>query len=180
MVTLNINGESHTVDASPDMPLLWVLRDLLGMNGTKFGCGVALCAACTVHLDGIPRRSCVMPISATAGHSITEWGHSGSGPAQLALAILADYLDDDQLAVQLHQDFKFRKIAGLQRDKAWSMSEDEVARESPRSRKTDGHDPHARGVIAFPLRTLAREGRMTVRESPTVRTQPQRQEYYGC
>jgi isoquinoline 1-oxidoreductase subunit alpha len=71
MVTLKINGESHTVDASPDMPLLWVLRDLLGMNGTKFGCGVALCGACTVHLDGIPRRSCVMPISAAAGHSIT-------------------------------------------------------------------------------------------------------------
>ena len=71
MVTLKINGESHTVDASPDMPLLWVLRDLLDMNGTKFGCGVALCGACTVHLDGIPRRSCVMPISAAAGHSIT-------------------------------------------------------------------------------------------------------------
>src|SRR5260370_3417830 len=71
MVTLKINGKSHTVDASPDMPLLWVLRDLLGMNGTKFGCGVALCGACTVHLDGIPRRSCVMPVSATAGHSIT-------------------------------------------------------------------------------------------------------------
>ena len=50
MVTLNINGKSHTVDASPDMPLLWVLRDLLGMTGTKFGCGVALCGACTVHL----------------------------------------------------------------------------------------------------------------------------------
>jgi isoquinoline 1-oxidoreductase alpha subunit len=71
MVTLKINGESHTVDASPDMPLLWVLRDLLGMNGTKFGCGVALCGACTVHLDGIPRRSCVMSVSATTGHSIT-------------------------------------------------------------------------------------------------------------
>ena len=71
MVTLNINGKSHTVDASPDMPLLWVLRDLLGMNGTKFGCGVALCGACTVHVDGIPRRSCVMLVSATAGHSIT-------------------------------------------------------------------------------------------------------------
>ena len=71
MITLKINGKSHTVDASPDMPLLWVLRDLLGMNGTKFGCGAALCGACTVHLDGIPRRSCVMPVSAAAGHSIT-------------------------------------------------------------------------------------------------------------
>src|SRR6267143_6868976 len=71
MLTLKINGKSHRVDADPDMPLLWVLRDLLGMNGTKFGCGVALCGACTVHLDGIPRRSCVMPVSAAAGPSIT-------------------------------------------------------------------------------------------------------------
>ena len=55
MVTLRINNKSHTVDVSSDMPLLWVLRDLLGMTGTKFGCGVALCGACTVHLDGIPR-----------------------------------------------------------------------------------------------------------------------------
>src|SRR5215468_7842009 len=70
MVTLEINGISHSVDASPDMPLLWVLRDLLGMNGTKFGCGVALCGACTVHLDGIPRRSCVLPVGAAIGHAI--------------------------------------------------------------------------------------------------------------
>ncbi len=71
MVTLKINGKSHKIDAEPDMPLLWVLRDLLGMNGTKFGCGVALCGACTVHLDGIPRRSCVTPVSAAVGHAIT-------------------------------------------------------------------------------------------------------------
>ena len=71
MLTLKINGKSHNVDADPDMPLLWVLRDLLGMNGTKFGCGVALCGACTVHLDGIPRRSCVMPVSAAVGHAVT-------------------------------------------------------------------------------------------------------------
>src|SRR5258708_19817434 len=71
MITLKINGKSRTVDASRDMPLLWVLRDLLGMNGTKFGCGVALCGACTVNLDGIPRRACVMPVGAAAGHAIT-------------------------------------------------------------------------------------------------------------
>ena len=71
MVTLKINGKSHTVDASPDMPLLWVLRDLIGMNGTKFGCGVALCGACTVNLDGIPRRACVLPVGAAVGHAIT-------------------------------------------------------------------------------------------------------------
>ncbi len=71
MITLKINGKSHSVDAEPDTPVLWVLRDLLGMTGSKFGCGVALCGACTVHLDGIPRRSCVMPVSAADGHSIT-------------------------------------------------------------------------------------------------------------
>src|SRR3979411_2649964 len=70
MVTLKINGKSHSVDASPEMPLLWVLRDLLGMNGTKFGCGVALCGACTVHLDGIPRRACVIPGCAAGGHAV--------------------------------------------------------------------------------------------------------------
>src|SRR5262249_61954566 len=70
-VTLRINGELHELDVSPDMPLLWALRDVLGMNGTKFGCGVALCGACTVHLDGSPRRSCVTPVSAAVGHAIT-------------------------------------------------------------------------------------------------------------
>src|SRR3989449_5263039 len=71
VITLTINGGRHTVDAPPDMPLLWVLRDLLGMTGTKFGCGAALCGACTVNLDGIPRRSCVTPVSAAVGHAIT-------------------------------------------------------------------------------------------------------------
>jgi isoquinoline 1-oxidoreductase alpha subunit len=80
MVTLKINGKSHAVDASSDMPLLWVLRDVLGMNGTKFGCGVALCGACTVQLDGIPRRSCVMPVSAAVGHEITTIEAIGETP----------------------------------------------------------------------------------------------------
>ena len=62
-VKLKVNGEIHDVDAEPDTPLLWVLRDLVGLTGTKFSCGVALCGACTVHVDGSPRRSCVMPAS---------------------------------------------------------------------------------------------------------------------
>ncbi len=80
MLTLKINGKSQTVDAPPDMPLLWVLRDLLAMNGTKFGCGVALCGACTVNLDGIPRRSCVMPVEAAVGHAITTIEGIGATP----------------------------------------------------------------------------------------------------
>jgi isoquinoline 1-oxidoreductase alpha subunit len=71
MVKLTINGSSHQVDVAPETPLLWVLRDVLGMTGTKFGCGVALCGACTVHLDGIPRRACVLPVSAAVGHAVT-------------------------------------------------------------------------------------------------------------
>jgi len=80
MVTLKINGESHTVDASPDMPLLWLLRDLLGMTGTKFGCGVALCGACTVNLDGMPMRACVMPVRAAVGRAITTIEGIGATP----------------------------------------------------------------------------------------------------
>jgi isoquinoline 1-oxidoreductase alpha subunit len=69
--SLNVNGKQVTVDVEPDMPLLWVLRDELGLTGTKYGCGIAMCGACTVHLDGQPMRSCVMPISAVEGKKIT-------------------------------------------------------------------------------------------------------------
>jgi isoquinoline 1-oxidoreductase alpha subunit len=71
MVTLNVNGQSKNVDAEADTPLLWVLRENLQLTGTKFGCGMALCGACTVHLDGKPVRSCQTPISAAAGKKIT-------------------------------------------------------------------------------------------------------------
>ena len=68
---ITVNGIARTVDVDEDTPLLWVLRDVLGMTGTKFGCGLALCGACTVHLDGKPLRSCITPISAAAGKRIT-------------------------------------------------------------------------------------------------------------
>jgi isoquinoline 1-oxidoreductase subunit alpha len=71
LASLYINGTARAVDADPDTPLLWVLRDTLGMTGTKFGCGVALCGACTVHLDGQPVRSCSTPLSAATGRNIT-------------------------------------------------------------------------------------------------------------
>ena len=70
-ITLTINGETRSVDADPDMPLLWVLRDELALTGTKFGCGVALCGACTVHLNGNPIRSCQMPLRSVEGASVT-------------------------------------------------------------------------------------------------------------
>jgi len=71
MVTLNVNGKQLQADVDADAPILWVLRDSLGMTGTKFGCGMALCGACTVHLDGAPIRSCMTPVSAAAGKKIT-------------------------------------------------------------------------------------------------------------
>jgi isoquinoline 1-oxidoreductase alpha subunit len=71
MITLNVNGKQLQADVDADTPILWVLRDALGMTGTKFGCGMALCGACTVHLDGAPIRSCTTPVSAAAGKKIT-------------------------------------------------------------------------------------------------------------
>lgn len=71
MITLFVNGQRHEVDAPPDTPLLWVLRDTLGLTGTKYGCGQAACGACTVHVNGSPMRSCVLPVSAVAGGQVT-------------------------------------------------------------------------------------------------------------
>jgi len=88
---LRINGQEHDVSSPPDTPLLWVLRDELGLTGTKFGCGMAQCGACTVHLDGRALRSCVLPVSRAAGHRITtiEGLHpEGGHPVQQAWAEL--------------------------------------------------------------------------------------------
>jgi isoquinoline 1-oxidoreductase alpha subunit len=71
MPTLNVNGKTHQADVDPRTPLLWVLRDTLGMTGTKYGCGIAQCGACTVHIDGVAMRSCSVPVSQAAGKKIT-------------------------------------------------------------------------------------------------------------
>jgi isoquinoline 1-oxidoreductase alpha subunit len=71
MVTLTVNGKAQQVDVPPDTPLLWALRDVLGLTGTKYGCGMALCGACTVHIDGQPARACITPVSAAAQRKIT-------------------------------------------------------------------------------------------------------------
>ncbi len=71
LVTLRVNGQTHRVDAEPDTPLLWVLRDALDLTGTKYGCGVAQCGACTVHLDGQPVRSCTTPVSSVGSQEVT-------------------------------------------------------------------------------------------------------------
>src|SRR2546426_9721562 len=81
MIALNINGKDQAVDVPADMPILWALRDVVGLTGTKFGWGMALCGACTVHLDGQPIRSCVTPVAAAAGKKITTIEAIGETPA---------------------------------------------------------------------------------------------------
>jgi isoquinoline 1-oxidoreductase subunit alpha len=84
-ISLKVNGSSQSVDVSPDTPLLWVIRDTLGMTGTKFGCGMAQCGSCTVHIDGVATRSCVTPVSAVAGKAVTTIeGLGGNHPVQKA------------------------------------------------------------------------------------------------
>ena len=118
MITLTINGDSRTLDADPDMPLLWFLREQQKLTGTKFGCGIGQCGACTVHLDGVPVRSCSTPVSEAAGaeittiegitgtdgqlhavqqawidHQVPQCGYCQSGQIMSAVALLADNAD---------------------------------------------------------------------------------------
>jgi len=90
MTTLQINGKSMQVDAPDDTPLLWVVRDHLGLTGTKFGCGMALCGACTVHVDGTPTRSCQVPLSAAVGKKITTI--EGVGATKVGKAVQSAWL----------------------------------------------------------------------------------------
>src|SRR5213592_2016456 len=91
MVTLHVNGKAQQVDVPPDTPLLWVLRDVIGLTGTKFGCGMALCGACTVHLDGRPTRACITPISAAAQAKVTTI--EAIGGDQVGKAVQAAWVD---------------------------------------------------------------------------------------
>jgi isoquinoline 1-oxidoreductase alpha subunit len=84
--TFTLNGRPATLDADPAMPLLWAVREVAGLTGTKFGCGMALCGACTVHVDGNPTRSCVMPLSAVAGRQVTTIEGLQSAPAKAVQA----------------------------------------------------------------------------------------------
>ena len=86
-INLNINGKPYSIDADPTMPLLWAIRDIAGLTGTKYGCGKALCGTCTVHIDGEPVRSCVVPISAASDKSVTTiegLSEDGNHPVQVA------------------------------------------------------------------------------------------------
>jgi isoquinoline 1-oxidoreductase subunit alpha len=93
MISLSVNGKTMTVDASPDTPLLWALRDHLGMTGTKFGCGMALCGACTVHLGGEAIRSCATPVSAAAGKEVSTI--EGMDATRVGKAVQASWIAND-------------------------------------------------------------------------------------
>jgi isoquinoline 1-oxidoreductase alpha subunit len=93
MLTLDVNGAKLETDAEPDTPLLWVLRDHLGMTGTKYGCGKALCGACTVHADGAPTRSCMLPVSAAANMKITTI--EGVGQSPIGKAVQEAWIAED-------------------------------------------------------------------------------------
>lgn len=86
-VDLTINGQAHTLDVDPDMPLLWAIRDIVGLKGTKYACGKALCGSCTVHIDGQPMRSCVVTVATAAGRAVTTiegLSENGDHPVQVA------------------------------------------------------------------------------------------------
>jgi len=95
MSKLNVNGRDHTVDADPATPILWALRDTMGLTGTKFGCGAALCGACTVHLDGQAIRSCVTPISAAEGKKIGTIEAVTSGSDRVGAVVHATWVKHD-------------------------------------------------------------------------------------
>jgi isoquinoline 1-oxidoreductase alpha subunit len=93
MTTLDVNGKKYDIDVDPGMPLLWAIRDAIGLTGTKYGCGIAMCGACTVHVDGQATRSCSMPVSAAAGRRVTTIENVASSRAGKAVQTAWEKLD---------------------------------------------------------------------------------------
>ena len=115
MADLNINGRTHQVDVDPDTPLLWVLRDTIGLTGTKYGCGSAQCGACTVHVDGIAMRSCSVPLSLVAGRQITTI--EGLAPDGVLHKVQQAWLDHDVPQCGYCQSGMIMAVAALLKDK---------------------------------------------------------------
>jgi isoquinoline 1-oxidoreductase subunit alpha len=111
MVRLNINGQASNADVSPDTPLLWVLRDVLGMTGTKFGCGIAQCGACTVHLDGQPVRSCLLAVGTIGDRKITTI--EGVGATEAGAKIQKAWLDLEVIQCGYCQSGQIMSAAAL-------------------------------------------------------------------
>ena len=111
MTTLKINGEDKTFEAPDDMPLLWVLRDVLGMTGTKFGCGIAQCGACTVHIDGNPVRSCLLPVGSIGNKAVTTI--EGIGATEVGAKVQKAWLDLEVIQCGYCQSGQIMSAAAL-------------------------------------------------------------------
>jgi len=114
MITIRVNNESHQLDVTDDMPLLWVLRDILGLTGTKYGCGVAQCGACTIHLDGIPARACQLPVSLIGDRQITTI--EAIGNTQAGARIQAAWLQNQVIQCGYCQSGQIMAATALLRD----------------------------------------------------------------
>jgi isoquinoline 1-oxidoreductase alpha subunit len=126
MASLTVNGQSHTVDADPDTPLLWVLRDHIGLTGTKYGCGIAQCGACTVHMDGMAVRSCSVPVSLADGKQITTIeGLAQNGSLH---KVQKAWIDHDVPQCGYCQSGMIMAVAALLKDKP-KPSDDDINRE---------------------------------------------------
>jgi len=110
-ISLGINGAKHTVDVDPDMPLLWVLRDVLGMTGTKYGCGIAQCGACTVHINGDPVRSCLLPVASIGKRAITTI--EGVGSTETGASVQKAWLDLEVIQCGYCQSGQIMSAAAL-------------------------------------------------------------------
>ena len=115
MSSFSVNGKKVQADVAPDTPLLWVVRDTLGMTGTKFGCGAALCGACTVHIDGQPVRSCVTPVSAVEGRKVTTI--EGVGKSTAGQAVQAAWIQHDVPQCGYCQSGQIMQAAALLKEK---------------------------------------------------------------
>lgn len=115
MITLNVNGEAHTLDIEPDTPLLWALRDDLQLMGTKFGCGVGVCGACTVHVDGQVVRSCIVPVESVQGQVVTI---EGLAEGQALHPVQQAWIDHQVPQCGYCQSGMIMTVAGLLREKA--------------------------------------------------------------
>jgi isoquinoline 1-oxidoreductase alpha subunit len=115
-VTLKVNGTNHALDIEPDMPLLWALRDEIGLTGTKFGCGIAQCGACTVHIDGVAVRSCSVPVSTAAGKNITTI-EGLAGPGGKLHPVQAAWIAEDVPQCGYCQSGQIMAAAALLKDK---------------------------------------------------------------
>jgi len=122
MARLTVNGQLHTVDADPDTPLLWVLRDHIGLTGTKYGCGIAQCGACTVHMDGMAVRSCSVPISLADGKQITTI--EGLAPNGTLHKVQKAWVDHDVPQCGYCQSGMIMAVAALLKDKPKPSDED--------------------------------------------------------